>query len=165
MAEPNPLVVAAWPDILSRLAAGELVRDLLAVHGLSRKQVSAHMLACPAAKAQWDEARESSADALFDEAMSVARTPVDKELAQSARLHVDTLKWAARIRNPRLYGDKTTMDINVKAVDLTRIIQDANARLAAQQQGRIIDATPNNDATPAANAHALLSDAVLASLY
>ncbi|HEY5636269.1 MAG TPA: hypothetical protein VIS77_05155, partial [Burkholderiales bacterium] len=53
-----------------------------------------------------------------------------------ARMRVDTLKWAARIRNPRLYGDKAQLDVNVRTVDLTRIIEAANARLAAAQAAR-----------------------------
>lgn len=137
-------IAAAFPDMCARLASGELITDILKVHGLSRRELSTHVLSVPDMRRAWDNAREESADALYEEAMSVARTPVDKERAQSARLHVDTLKWAARIRNPRLYGDKAQLDVNVRTVDLTSIIRDANARLAAAQAHRVIDVTPNN---------------------
>ena len=145
---------AAFPDLLAGIAAGELIKDLLAKHGLQRKTVSRLIVADRELHRQWDEARESSADAFMDEAMDVARSDIDKEYAQHARTRIDTLKWAARIRNPRLYGDRSSVDLNVRTIDLTRIIQDANARLAAQQQGRIIEGTSNNCGALPALAHA-----------
>ena len=128
-----------WPEILTALAAGELVAPLLARYGISRGEQRAYM-ADLARKAEWEEAREQSAHAFLEEAMEVARTPNSTPVgAADARTRIDTLKWAARIRNPRLYGDKAQLDVNVRTVDLTRIIQDANARLAAAQAGRIIE--------------------------
>ena len=145
---------AAFPDVIARIAAGELIRDALKVHALERRDVSYHILRDPEARRLWDEAREMSADSFMDEAMQEARADVDKELAQHVRTRIDTLKWAARIRNPRLYSDKATLDVNVRTVDLTRIIQDANARLAAQQQGRIIDADAVSNNSGSLPAHA-----------
>ena len=102
-----------------------------------------------------------SADSFMDEALDIARGdliigPVldasgspkldrrgDPILIRGdsahARTRIDTLKWAARIRNPRLYGDKAQLDVNVKHVDLTRIIQEANARLAQARAPRTLD--------------------------
>ena len=151
-------LIAAWPNMCARLAAGDLVRDILKDAGFTREQVSAYKLSSPAVRAQWDEAREASADSFHDEALDEARADVDKELAQHVRTRIDTLKWAARIRNPKMYGDKAQLDVNVRTVDLTRIIQDANARLAAQQQGRIIDVTPSNSGEAHALAHAQPAD-------
>ena len=152
-------VGAAWPLMCARLAAGDLVRDILKDAGFTREQVSAYKLSSPTIKAQWDEAREASADSFHDEALDIARASCDKDLVQSERLRVDTLKWAARIRNPRLYGDKAQLDVNVRTVDLTRIIDAANARLAAHQ-GRMIDVTPSNSGAPHALAHAQPADLV-----
>lgn len=165
-------VRAAWPEILVGLASGDLVKDLLATHQLSRNAVSRLILSDPKARQEWEEAREASADAFMDEAMTIARSEVDRERAQHAKTHIDTLKWAARIRNPRLYGDRSAIDLNVKTIDLTRIIQDANARLMAAQQGRIINGTSNNCDEPRALAHAqtvtpaaaVLDHALLASI-
>ena len=158
-------VAAAFPDMCARLAAGELVKDILKAHGLERKALSTYVLTDPAYRRAWDEAREASADAFMDEAFETARDPYETVIdgdgqskrvrrdPQQARLLVDTLKWAARIRNPRTYSDKSTVDLNVRTVDLTAIIRDANARLSAQQQGRIIDATPSNSDTAPVLAH------------
>ena len=143
----------------ARLAAGDLVRDILKDAGFTREQVSAYKLSSPTIKAQWDEAREASADSFHDEALDIARADVDKELAQHVRTRIDTLKWAARIRNPKLYGDKAQLDVNVRTVDLTRIIDAANARLAAHQ-GRMIDVTPSNSGETRALAHAQPADLV-----
>lgn len=127
----------AWPDILEGLAAGKLVRDVLAQHGTNADALRAYKSGNPQARAEWDEARERSADAFMDEAIEAA---YNRDLDPAhARMRVDTLKWAARIRNPRLYGDKAQLDVNVKTVDLTRIIEAANARLIASQAGRVIE--------------------------
>lgn len=138
-------VAAAWPALLKGLAAGELVKDLLQVHGLTRDDVSRYKLSTPGTVAQWDEAREASADSIFEEAMIAARTPVDKEFAQHQRTYIDTLKWAARIRNPRMYSDKSQVDVNVRTLDLTKIISDANARLAASKEPRLINPHMDNN--------------------
>ena len=149
-------IAAAWPDLLTRFAAGELIRDVLKDLGFSRSEVSAYKLQTPGAVAEWDEAREASADALFDEALEEGRKDVDKFLAQHVRTRIDALKWAARIRNPRMYGDKAQLDVNVRTVDLTRIIQDANARLAASKEGRVIEhVMDNNSEGDRSLAHAL----------
>jgi len=142
-------ITQVWPDLCSRLAAGELVGDVLKSLGISDTMKRAYLANEPDARREWDEAREASADAFMDEAMQVARgvpipnssgEPIDTRARdpQADRLHVDTLKWAARIRNPRLYGDKAQLDVNVRTVDLTRIITEAQARVAAYEHGRVI---------------------------
>lgn len=126
-----------WPGILESVAGGALVRDALAKAGVSRDVLRVWLVETPEARVQWEQAREASADALFDEALNTA---YNEELDPAhARTRVDTLKWAARIRNPKLYGDRSHLDVNVKTVDLTRIIQDANARLIASRQAPVID--------------------------
>lgn len=135
---------------------------MLSELGLNREALSKYALSDPVLRAQWENAREASADSFYDEALELAR---DKTAdPQQVRVHVDTLKWAARIRNPRTYGDKAQLDVNVRTVDLTRIIQDANARLAAQQAGRVID-NRSGQSTDATCAQALtLLPADLAAL-
>jgi hypothetical protein len=140
--------------MMMELAAGDLIKDILKRHGVTDEAKRWYLRTAPDARRQWDEAREGSADAYYDEAVQVARAPLtagndatpDDARARSMdsqdrRLLVDTLKWAARIRNPRLYSDKQTLDVNVRTVDLTRIIQDANARLAASRPPALIEHT------------------------
>lgn len=146
-AETRARVRSVWPDMMRELATGDLVSAVLARHGVSDDVKRAYLAIEPGARKQWEDAREASADAYYEEALEVARkapsnrgAPSDAHAqpvldAQERRLLVDTLKWAARIRNPRLYSDKQTLDVNVRTVDLTRIISDANARLAAARPG------------------------------
>ena len=142
-------MTALWPVMCARLAAGDLVRDVYEAVGISPFEAAMVKASNAALRVTWDQAREASADALFDEAMNNARADVDKELAQHVRTRIDTLKWAARIRNPRLYGDKAQLDVNVRAVDLTAIIRDANARLANASTMRVV-----NDNSGAGSEHA-----------
>lgn len=109
----------------------------------------AYLVANPQARIEWDSAREQSADSLFEDALQVAyNTGLDPA---HARMRADVLKWAARIRNPKLYGDKAQLDVNVRTVDLTRIIESANARLHAAQSMRTIEHAPlEHEPTPAA---------------
>lgn len=162
-------IAEAWPAILAELATGALVKSTLAKHGISPQECAAWRLENPDRQKEWETARELSADAFMDEALDIARDPfemttrhpetgeeLEKPLvtridAAHARTRIDTLKWAARIRNPRLYGDKQAIDLNVKTVDLTRIIQDANARLqAARQIGRVVEGAVITQALPRA---------------
>lgn len=155
-------LLKAWPVVLAGLSAGRLVKDVLADAGISRGEINAFKRQYPERLAEWEDARDGSADAFMDEALEVARKPVDVIPqpngaaplivaldAAHARTRIDTLKWAARIRNPRLYGDKAQLDVNVRTVDLTRIIQDANARLAAAQAPRVIEGEVVRNLIPA----------------
>lgn len=142
-------IEAAWPNIISAFEAGEQVDQVLRPLGLARNHIYAYFRLKPEKRQEWEDAREQSADALFEEALQVARFPTQERIsasglsiiappdAQYARTLVDTLKWAARIRNPKLYGDKSQLDVNVKTVDLTRIVQDANARLMQSRAQKI----------------------------
>jgi hypothetical protein len=157
-AETEARVSSAWPEIIEALAAGELVKNVLARAGLARANIAAFMVANPGARIEWESAREASADAFFDEAMVNARTDYAGADAAHVRTRIDTLKWASRIRNPRLYGEKNTLDVNVKHVDLTAIIRDANARLAAAQQPRLVQGERIVDALPLPPLPAALGD-------
>lgn len=121
----------AWPEVLARVAGGELIMKVLADFEISRTQQRAFLAREPNAQAQWQAARLASADAFMDMALGEAMANYGKEEAAHARTRIDTLKWAARIRNPQTYSDKQQLDVNVRTIDLTRIIQDAHARLLA----------------------------------
>lgn len=165
---------ASWPRIIASIEGGSTCKGALAIVGISYTQLNVYLQTEPGARHQWDDAREASGHAFMDEALDLARSKVDKEFAQHARTQIDTLKWAARVRNPRSYADKATVDVNVRSVDLTKIISDANARLEAQRQGRIINGDSESNsggalrspahAIPAAIEHALDLAPELASL-
>ncbi len=155
--ETRGRIATAWPDILADIAGGMLIRDALKARDLSRDMLRLWLSEDSARRVQWDEAREASADAFAEEALIIAREHVTIETLDAqgqplpaplivridpahARTYIDTLKWAARTRNPRTYSDKSTVDLNVRTVDLNRIIADANARLEASRAvGRVIE--------------------------
>jgi hypothetical protein len=137
--------------VCAEIAAGALVTDTMRKHDVSVTERRAFLETEPGARLDWEQAREASADALYDEAMREARANYGKLEASHARTRIDTLKWAARIRNPRLYGERSTVDLNVRTVDLTAIIRDANARLAASrdlQALRDVRAAASDEARP-----------------
>lgn len=162
-------IAAAWLDIIAQIEARGVIGPILREYGFTRDQMTCYVLTTPGAKADWDAAKESSADSFADRALDIALNPYEiithdhngeplttphiiKADPAHARNAIDTLKWAARIRNPRTYSDKSSIDLNVKTVDLTAIIRDANARLAAAHSvGRIIEgnAVQHEESTPA----------------
>ena len=138
--ETRARIAQAWPDVCAALADGELVSKVLEAHAITQTQKRVYLAETPGARREWDDAREASADAYMDRALEEAMANYSKEEAGHARTRIDTLKWAARIRNPRLYGDKAQLDVNVRTVDLTRIISEAQARLEASRiVGRVIE--------------------------
>ena len=96
---------------------------------------------------------KDSADAFLDrmvDCMDEATTN-----AKGARVKANILQWMAEKRDPDKYGQRTRADINVKTVDLTAIIKDANARLAAAKEPRLIQGDRIITAdSPGALAHA-----------
>lgn len=153
--ETRARCAAHWDEILDAIRYTGLIAPVLRKVGVSRAVIHAYMDSTPGATAQWNAAKETSGDAFAEQALELALNPsqvVTKDKdgnvlpepliipmdAAHARTAVDTLKWAAKVRNPRQYSDKSSIDLSVKTVDLTAIIRDANARLAAAQAGRII---------------------------
>jgi hypothetical protein len=158
--ETRAKVKAQWQFILTELEAGALVAPLLARLGLKPEWIRAYYAGDAQARQEWADARERSGDAFADRALEIALNPcqiippgekgnekgnepliIPFEPAH-ARNAIDTLKWAARVRNPRAYSDKAQLDINVKTVDLTRIISEANARLARGRQPVTLEHEP-----------------------
>ena len=128
-------IAAAWPDLLDRLARGNIMQRAYQAHGLSADMVRCWRAGDPEREKAWDAAREQSADAYADQALRVAYNR--RFDPAHARVLVDTLKWAAAKRNPRGYSDRVDHNVTVKTIDLTRIIEAANARLAS---ARVIEA-------------------------
>jgi hypothetical protein len=150
-------VRAIWPALLADIAGGDGIAEAIKAHGLSRAEARAFRALDSAADADWQRAKEESADALADEALNHARNPVAviapgaegnekgteplvvRVDAAFARVRIETLLKIAAKRNPRTYSDKAQLDVNVRTVDLTRIIEAANQRLLAGRAPRILE--------------------------
>ena len=144
-AEARRKITAAWTDLIGAVASGGNIGAACAAAGVSRGAVYAFMRENPDARSEWELAREESADAYADQISELLVNPMPD--AQVARVRMDALRWLAAKRNPRAYSDKAQLDVNVRTVDLTRIIEAANARLAGRAP-RLIE----RDAQPLAHA-------------
>lgn len=151
-AERAAAVAAVFPQILQAIREGARVDRTCAAHGLDRRDVWAYWSKDPARRTEWYDAMKESADAFLDKAIDAAEN-AGKD-AKAARVQLAAYQWIAEKRDPERYGQRTRADINVRTVDLTRIIQDANARLINQQQGRLINGTDNNRGIADLRAHA-----------
>lgn len=99
---------AVAAEICERLTNGETLEVICADEGMpNRVTVWRWQQAHEAFRNDYARACELSAHALVDEAIEAARdTTADH--APAARVHIDTLKWAASRRLARVYGDKLT---------------------------------------------------------
>lgn len=142
----------AWPDILSALAEGSPVSKAIEKHGISYYTMTAFLHSEPDARGEWETAKEVSAEVLFDDLLKLTTSRFEGIDPTRARATMDSLKWLAAKRNPKVYSDRSQVDVNVKTIDLTKIIQEAHKRLAdgrkALQTGRVIDAPVTLDALP-----------------
>jgi terminase small subunit-like protein len=130
-------IAGVWRDILEGIATGEQIRHVLAKYKVSGDMARAYRAMDPQNDRDWTRAKEESADADFDQIKEIANNPeIDPA---RARVMIDALRWTAGKRNPRVYGDKAQLDVNVRTVDLTQIINAANARIAAQSAGRVLE--------------------------
>lgn len=123
MAEFNQEI---FDRICERIADGESLRTICADEDMpSKSNVFRWLAANPQAADQYTRARETQADAIFDEILDIADTAVNDwmevhgqddvgyringEHIQRAKLRIDTRKWMAGKLRPKVYGEKTTV--------------------------------------------------------
>jgi hypothetical protein len=153
-AETVARIEREWAGLLAKVAEGEPIGASIRAVGLSPDMVRIYRGMKPQRDVEWQRAREQSADAFADKVVDVVDgngDPADK------RVKMDAYRWIAAKRNPKQYSDKAQLDINVKTVDLTRIIEAANARLASVRRDAlpIMDAeiVPHNSEASGVRAH------------
>lgn len=127
--ETRARIDSLWPTILDAIAAGAEIRKTLAVYDVSPDMARAYMANGPELRAQWDSAKEDSADAYFDKVVDLSNNPGADP--HRARLQADLWRWLAGKRNPRTYSDKQSIDLNVRTIDVTQTLIAAQARLEA----------------------------------
>ena len=141
--EQRAKIEKAWPDLLDAMAAGDVMAPHYKAAGVTADQVRVWKVEDRQRVLEWDSAREQSADAYADMIVEVANNPMPDSAA--ARVRIQALQWTAGKRNAQRYGDKAQLDVNVRTVDLTRIIEAANQRLAAARavgqvvEGRVLE--------------------------
>lgn len=114
--------------ICERLADGESLRSICRDEGMPHASTVCRWLASDdraAFREQYTRARELQADALFDEALEIADTPVEGvktkvtsdgktetttgDMIEHRRLRVDTRKWMVGKLAPKKYGEKLAL--------------------------------------------------------
>jgi len=105
---PSTYTLELGEQVCLRLSEGENILDICADDGMPAwSTICGWKIRHPEFAAQYARAREASAE-LF-EARAIRRSAnATAEDALAARLEVDTLKWAAAKRQPRVYADTQT---------------------------------------------------------
>ncbi|KAA0697426.1 terminase small subunit protein [Neorhizobium sp. P12A] len=118
--------------ICELLSDGEKsLRSICAMDGMpSKSTVFRWLSAYDDFRDQYARAREAQADAIFDDILDIADTPmlgektkVDKDgnietttgdMIEHRKLQIDARKWMAGKLRPKVYGDKLDIDLNGK---------------------------------------------------
>jgi len=133
--ETRAKIQSSWDDILDAVGAGEIGVTLesaaKAIAGVGIRSIQRYARQTPKAREQLDQALSDGADALVERLPSLILAELD---ARRARVLVDTLFRIAAARDPKRYGAKASMTLDVRTVDLTQIINDANKRLELSRQ-------------------------------
>jgi hypothetical protein len=157
-------VAAVWEQILDAVATCEQTLEQAAAHlaGVGIRSVQRYARETPGARRELD-------DALLDGAeLSVARIPqliMDTPDARRARILAEFAWKIAASRDPGRFGERSRVQLDVRTVDLTAIIRDANARLAAYDKGRVIEHETLDAITPSPDARALPAPSVQETLH
>ena len=151
---PSDYTQELCDEICAKLAEGKSLRTVcLADEMPSTVTVFAWMRKYPEFLNQYANAKEESADALFEETLDIADDGsndwmeqnkgddagyrVNGESIQRSRLRVDTRKWMMSKMKPKKYGDKLTTDhtgsIGIESYELSET--ERSARIAALLDG------------------------------
>jgi len=120
--ENDPIKQAMAEFICGRVAEGLTLHQIARELGVSAATVMYRATFSPAAVEKYACAREAAAD-LFESHVLEEAQLADPVNAAAQRLKVDTLKWIAARRKPKVYGDKMNLEhtgkIETPSVDLT----------------------------------------------
>lgn len=122
-----------FDKICERIADGESLRTICIDDDMPNKATVFRWLAANEALSdQYARARETQADAIFDEILDIADNAandwmerngsedegwqVNGEHLQRSRLRIDARKWMAGKLRPKRYGDKLEIDNNIRQV-------------------------------------------------
>ncbi len=113
--------------ICERIANGESLRAICSEDDMPNKATVFRWLSADSAFSdQYARARETQADSLFDEILTIADTPMEGQrtkvtdkgietttgdMIEHRRLQVDARKWMAGKLQPKKYGDKITQEL------------------------------------------------------
>lgn len=134
--ETRERIAAVWPIILDAVAECTLTLEAAAneIAGVGIRSVQRYARETKGARAELDEALADGAELMVSRIPSLIITTPD---ARRARVLAEFAWKIAASRDPARFGDRSRIQLDVKHVDLSSIIRDANARLAAQRTGSL----------------------------
>lgn len=154
------LTESKWPEILERIAGGELLVDILDGEGMPSKQAVwafMHNDKSGERTREYAEARQAQAECWGDEIVRVAadasRDTIirrgqdgseyeapDNEWINRSRLKVDTMKWVMARVHGRRWGDQASTQIALNASGPVQIvIHDGDAPAAVLPPAASVD--------------------------
>lgn len=131
---PSDFTQEVADAICEKLAEGESLRSICYAEDMPACSTVFRWLSLDATfSEQYARARESQADALFDEILSIADE--EKDDVQRSRLRVDARKWMAGKLRPKKYGERQEIE-HSGSVELTTKEQRDAAVAAATRADR-----------------------------
>lgn len=128
--ETRARIAAVWEQILDAVATCEMTVEQAAgkLAGVGVRSVQRYARETKGARAELDAALLDGAELMVARIPSVILETPD---ARRARVLAEYLWKIAASRDPARYGQQSRVDLNVRTVDLTQIVRDAQARLEA----------------------------------
>ena len=127
MGRPSEFSQETADIICERIADGESLRAICSEDEMPNKATIFRWLAANESFSdQYARARETQADSLFDEILTIADTPMEGtktkttasgteittgDMIEHRRLQVDARKWMAGKLRPKKYGEKITQEL------------------------------------------------------
>ena len=127
MGRPSEFTQETADIICERIADGESLRAICSEDEMPNKATIFRWLAANESFSdQYARARETQADSLFDEILTIADTPMEGtktkvtangteittgDMIEHRRLQVDARKWMAGKLRPKKYGEKITQEL------------------------------------------------------
>lgn len=163
---PSSFTTELAETICERIADGESLRSICKSDNMPAQSTVFKWLGANATFAeQYARARELQADALFDEILAIADTPMIGEktkvkddggieittgdMIEHRRLQVDSRKWMASKLLPKKYGDKLDLNVSGKLETLTE--DQLDARIAQLLGKAGIDDSSGGEGAPEEN--------------
>lgn len=112
MGRPSKYTPELAAEIVRRIALGQTIVQICTSPGMPTwPTIVDWRLSRPDFATLYSQARESSADMFESIALQTAEKATFLDYS-ARRLYVDTLKWAAAKRKPRVYGDRSEMVVS-----------------------------------------------------
>lgn len=102
----------ALEEICTRIEGGETMAAIAKDHGVHRSRLTRWVQADPERRAAVEAARIASAEALVEEADEGLRKATNMFELRRADARAYHLRWLAKSRDPRRFGDKMQLDAN-----------------------------------------------------